>query len=105
MCPSPRPYAGTIEITDNSIGMDEGELENALKVAAHAPRPHGRSKYGMGLKTAACWFGNNWTVVTKKLGEPEELSVDVDVERIASGHADLEVKRVLKDDPTRHCAR
>jgi HSP90 family molecular chaperone len=43
--------AGRVEITDNSIGMDEGELEEALKVAAHAPRPHGRSKYGMGLKT------------------------------------------------------
>lgn len=94
--------AGTLEITDNSIGMNEDELEEALKVAAHAPRQSGRSKYGMGMKTAACWFGNSWTVVTKKLGDPDELSVHVNVERIAEGNADLEVTKKTADDPTRH---
>src|SRR5262249_1491549 len=42
--------SGTISIKDNSIGMSEQELEEALKIAAHAPRDGGRSKYGMGMK-------------------------------------------------------
>ena len=93
---------GRLEITDNSVGMDEVELEEALKVGAHAPRPRGRSKYGMGLKTAACWFGNHWSITTKKIGVPYELTVDIDVGRIASGEADLAVQKIAADDPERH---
>ena len=91
-----------LEIADNSIGMDEAELEEALKVAAHAPRPHGRSKYGMGLKTAACWYGNNWSIKTKKLGASHTLMVDIDVEKIASGYAELTVNKVFADDASKH---
>lgn len=45
----------------------------------------GRSKYGMGMKTAACWIGNKWTITTKKLGEEIEHSVTIDVNKVAAG--------------------
>src|ERR1700730_6202733 len=52
---------GFLRITDNSIGMSLEDLEHALHVAFPPKNTAGRCKYGMGLKTAACWMGNRWT--------------------------------------------
>lgn len=84
-----------MSITDNSIGMSQNELEEALKIAVPTSRSVGRSKYGMGMKTAACWIGNRWTVRTKKLGESVEYTVEVDVNKIASG--DLKLPFISKE--------
>lgn len=89
--------SGQLLISDNAMGMSEQELESALRVG-HAPQDTtGRSEFGMGLKTAASWFGNEWTISTSKLGEPYELEVTVDVERVGSGDLDLKVKRIERD--------
>src|SRR5690242_4045108 len=69
-------------ISDNAMGMSFDELQSGLTVAQPPLRTDGRSKYGMGLKTAACWLGNKWTVRTKRLGETLEHRVEVDVARI-----------------------
>ncbi|MCB1013459.1 MAG: ATP-binding protein, partial [Microthrixaceae bacterium] len=58
---------GKIRVSDNSIGMSEDDLAFALRVGAPPAINSGRSQFGMGLKTAACWFGNHWTVRTKRL--------------------------------------
>ena len=73
-----------IIVEDNSIGMSGEELRNALKIGIPPENNSGRSKYGLGLKTAACWFGNEWTLETKKLGEDKGYKVHVDVEKIAT---------------------
>lgn len=65
------------------MGMSYDDLKNALHIARRPDNTHGRSKYGMGLKTAACWIGNKWTIKTKKLGETIEHSVTVDVDKVA----------------------
>lgn len=78
-----------LRVSDNSVGMSRDELERALHVAVPPPNTDGRSKYGMGMKTAACWIGNHWTIRTKKLGETLEHSVEVDVQAIASGATDV----------------
>lgn len=85
-----------IRIVDNAMGMDAAELEHALYVGRPPGNPSGRSEYGMGLKTAASWFGNTWVVTTKKLGETEEITVTVDVDAIAAGSPELPVQRVPK---------
>lgn len=74
---------GQIRISDNSIGMDREELAAALHIGIPPKNDKGRSKYGLGLKTAACWFGNKWTLKTSKLGEPYGVKVIVDVEDIS----------------------
>jgi hypothetical protein len=56
----------------------------------------------MGMKTAACWIGNKWIVTTKKLGESAEHTVEIDVERVASGDAALPTKVVNGLDPNLH---
>src|SRR4051794_24903086 len=74
-----------LRITDNAMGMSADELNDALQIALPPGNINGRSEFGMGLKTAACWFGDYWTVRTKKLGEEPELEVHFDVEAVAKG--------------------
>ena len=84
---------GLLRISDNSIGMSYSELQDALHVGKPPEINTGRSKYGLGLKTAACWFGNIWTVRTKKLGETTEHFITIDVSKIASGNNKLDYKK------------
>ncbi len=84
-----REGAGLLRVSDNAMGMSYGELANALKVGFPPENTSGRSKYGMGMKTASCWIGNRWTVRTKRLGETTEHCVTVDVDKISAGDNDL----------------
>jgi hypothetical protein len=87
-----------LRITDNAMGMDRSELERALQVGVPPENPNGRCEFGMGMKTAACWVGDEWTVRTKKLGETEELRVTVDVEDVAAGNVALDVQIIAKPE-------
>jgi hypothetical protein len=78
-----------ITITDNSIGMNKLELSRALKIGMPPKNFTGRSKYGLGLKTAACWLGDVWKITTKKLGETEGYSITFDVDKVAEGENNL----------------
>ena len=80
---------GLLRIADTAMGMSLDELRHALHVGSPPANRSGRSEFGLGLKTAACWVGNLWTVRTKRLHSTEEYEVTVDVEAVASGHADL----------------
>ena len=84
-----REGAGLLRVSDNAMGMSYDELTNALKVGFPPENTSGRSKYGMGMKTASCWIGNSWTIRTKRLGETTEHRVTVDVDKVASGDNDL----------------
>lgn len=88
--------ADELRVTDNSIGMSYRELERALKIGKPPPNTSGRSQYGMGMKTAACWLGETWEIVTKKLGDDMEHRVLVDVSKVASGDNSLEYKTIKK---------
>lgn len=91
-----------LRISDNSIGMDEETLERALHVAKKPPNPTGRSRYGMGMKTAACWLGDIWTIKTKKLGDTKERFVKIEVDKIAQGIPDLEQSTREDVDENKH---
>lgn len=84
------------------MGMCEDELNHALHVAYPPKNTSGRSKYGMGLKTAACWIGNYWSIKTKKLGESIEHNVTVDVAQIASGISELSYSQVINKNIDQH---
>lgn len=76
-----------ITIEDNSIGMTKDDLVAALRIANPTADSKGRSKYGMGMKTAACWIGRCWTVTTCEWGSGEEWTATVDVDAIANHNA------------------
>lgn len=90
----------TLVIEDNSIGMSKDDLIAALRIANPTPDSRGRSKYGMGMKTAACWIGAHWTVTTCELGGGEEWTATVDVDAIANRGAKvpLTMRPVSRDD-------
>ena len=94
-----------LRVVDNAMGMDYEELQKALRVASPPDNPHGRCRYGMGLKTASCWIGNRWKITTKKLGETQELSVDVDVKKIENGDPELKTSTVSDLDRNKHYTR
>jgi hypothetical protein len=72
-----------ITIDDNSIGMSKDDLIEALRIAHPTKDSKGRSKYGMGMKTAACWIGRKWKIVTCEWSSGEEWTAEIDVEAIA----------------------
>lgn len=84
-----------ITIEDNSIGMTRDDLVDALRIANPTRDSKGRSKYGMGMKTAACWIGSKWTVTTCEWDSGEEWTAIVDVETIANGNAKVPLMRRL----------
>ena len=94
--------AGLLRVVDNAMGMSSIDLEHALHVARPPANPTGRSKYGMGMKTAACWMGDRWTITTKKLGEAAEHTVTVDVEKVARKHPDGVVSSSTPKAAERH---
>jgi hypothetical protein len=91
--------AGILRVSDNSIGMSLTELEDALHIGKITDRTMGRSKYGLGLKTSACWIGNYWTVRTKKLGETTEHLIKVDVDEVAKGNKTIIPEEYGDKDP------
>jgi len=92
--------ARTITIEDNSIGMTRDDLVAALQIAIPTPDSRGRSKYGMGMKTAACWIGATWTVTTCEWDSGEEWTATIDVDAIANHGAKVPLTRrsVGKDE-------
>ncbi len=87
------PAKRELTIADNSIGMTSQDLVDALRIAWPTKDSKGRSKYGMGMKTAACWMGKNWTVTTCEWGSGEEWTATVSVDEIAKGNMAIPLTR------------
>jgi hypothetical protein len=81
-----------MRITDNAMGMSLEELQRAVLIGRPPEDATGRHEFGMGLKTAACWLGDRWTLRTTRLGDPREYQIEFDVERVAKGDTDLRLK-------------
>ncbi len=73
------PY---LEIKDNAYGMNFKDFQRAIVLDSRPEKPT-RSEFGMGLKTAACWFGLNWSVETVELNSGKKYKATVDVERLS----------------------
>lgn len=71
-----------ITILDNAAGIHEKDYERAFRAAEIPPDRTGLSEFGMGMKTAACWFSDFWTVRTTALGEGVERTVNFDLNEI-----------------------
>ncbi len=75
-----------VRVSDNAMGMSLKDLELAMVVGVPPKNTKGRSRYGLGMKTAACWIGDNWKIVTTKLDEPTEYTVEVSVNDVVNGN-------------------
>lgn len=94
---SSRP--GRISIKDNAGGISRGDFPRAFRPAAIPTDTSGLSEFGMGMKSAACWFCPRWHVRTKALGEAVERTVRFDIEKIVHDQLEeLEISQTSVDE-------
>lgn len=72
---------GILEIVDNAYGMNWEDFQRALILDKPPVNKEGRNEFGMGLKTAACWFGDLWTVETTEYGANKKFSATMDIKK------------------------
>ena len=73
---------GIIRIEDDAAGIPLSEFPRAFRPAQAPEDASGLSEFGMGMKSAACWFAPRWSVRTKALGEDVERTVELDIASI-----------------------
>ncbi|MCM8612431.1 ATP-binding protein [Accumulibacter sp.] len=75
--------ASTIAVLDNGEGMDEGELDLAMRLGEKSPldqrAAHDLGRFGLGLKTASFSQCRRLTVASRKAGKTNCLRWDLDV--------------------------
>ncbi len=75
----------TIVVRDNAAGIFRDEYKRAFKTAEIPPDSSGLSEFGMGMKSAACWFSNQWQVRSTAMGEDMERIVKFNISKIVKG--------------------
>ena len=74
-----------IELTDNAAGIRAEDFPRAFRPAEIPTDRTGLSEFGMGMKTAACWFTHTWSVRTKALGESVDRLIRFNLHDIVEG--------------------
>lgn len=96
----PTPPA-RLTVRDNAAGIAREDFPRAFRPAAIPPDRSGLSEFGMGMKSAACWFAPCWSVRTKALGERVERTVRFDIGRIVHDQIEeLEIVEVRSQTDT-----
>lgn len=74
--------SNSIAIIDNAAGISVEDYQRAFRPAEIPPDATGLSEFGMGMKSAACWFAPTWSVRTSALGENIERTVVFNIDEI-----------------------
>ena len=85
-----------ITIRDNAAGIPMADYPRAFKTAAPPKNRKGLSEFGMGMKSAACWFAPEWQVRTTALGELEEGTIAFNIESIVQNELEDVAVRVRR---------
>ena len=90
------PSEGYLRITDNAYGMELDDFERAILLNAKPENIDGRNEFGMGLKTAASWFGKRWTVSSTRFGSTNRYFAEVDIPKLDREHTnDVDIQRAI----------
>jgi hypothetical protein len=73
---------GYIRVWDNAAGIAAKDYHRAFVTAEPPPDSAGLSQFGIGMKSASCWFAREWRVRSTALGENLERTVEFDVPMI-----------------------
>ena len=82
-----------IVVLDNAAGIASSDYQRAFRPAEIPPDATGLSEFGMGMKSAACWFAPKWSVRSSALGERDERTVFFDIDHIV--HDSIEELNVV----------
>lgn len=73
---------GLIVVSDNAAGISTADFPRAFRAAQVPTDRTGLSEFGMGMKSAACWFAEKWSVRTKAVSEALERTIHFDIRHI-----------------------
>jgi hypothetical protein len=73
---------GFIRIVDNAGGIPLSRFPTAFEIGSPPPDPTGLSVYGIGMKSAGCWFANQFRITTAALGDSYERVIEYDFPQI-----------------------
>lgn len=73
-----------ITVKDNAAGISSEDYQRAFRPAEIPPDASGLSEFGMGMKSAACWFAPNWSVRSSALDENIERTVIFNIDEIVN---------------------
>lgn len=74
--------ANTLTIIDNAYGMEIERFRDAILLDSRNEFQSGRNEFGMGLKTAASWFGKIWKVTSTQYGSKNRYTAIVDIPKL-----------------------
>jgi hypothetical protein len=92
---------GVLEIRDNAAGIDKKHFGRAFALAKPPDDLRFISRYGVGMKAAACWFARDWSVRTSAIGESVERTLEWSTKAITEGKSETlepSVRPVPKND-------
>ena len=93
---------GRITVTDDAAGIALLDFPRAFRPAQVPPDRNGLSEFGMGMKSAACWFAKKWSVRTKAFGENVERVVKFDIDEIVEDRIEELTIAEVPSQPQRH---
>ena len=71
-----------LTITDDAFGMELEDFSRAVLLDSKPEKQGGRNEFGMGLKTAASWFGNIWSVESTQYGSQNRYFTEVNIQEL-----------------------
>ena len=71
-----------LTIIDDAFGMELEDFSRAVLLDSKPERQGGRNEFGMGLKTAASWFGNVWSVTSTQFGSANRYHTEVNIQEL-----------------------
>ena len=93
---------GRLVVRDNAAGIHEADYPYAFRPAEVPANTSGLSEFGMGMKSAACWFSPDWIVRTTALGELEEKTVHFDISQIVEDNLEELTVESRPSQPNAH---
>lgn len=83
-------------IKDSAFGMDLKDFKRAILMDSLPEEVNSRNEFGMGLKTAASWFGNAWSVESTALGNNEKYYAKIDIKQLRETESNIIPIKVTK---------
>lgn len=90
-----------LEITDDAYGMEWTDFQRAVVLDRPPKNTSGRNEFGMGLKTAACWFGSLWSVESTQLNSTTKYYTEINIDELGkykTEEIDVREEAVSKKD-------
>lgn len=73
------PNENELIIIDDAYGMEIEDFKRAVKLDSKSEQSDTRNEFGMGLKTAASWFGDIWSVESTQLDSENKYYTEVNI--------------------------